>query len=342
MTTSSTEPNRGAWDAFVMAQGGHLLQTARWGELKRAFGWQDQIVALADSDQIVAGVLVLYRRLPLRVGTIAYIPRGPLIDWGNEALAAEFWSALDSAASQRRAILLKIEPDCEDTPALQTKLSQWGFRPSAQTVQPPRTILIDLNGGDQDILARMNQGTRRKIRTSAKREVTVRRGDARDLDSYSALAAITGKRDGFGVHSPAYYKKVFELFAPDHAALFMASHAGEDLAGLMVFSFGKSAWYLYGASSGAERERMPNYALQWAAIRWAREQGCTCYDLWGIPDEDERTLEAHFQQRSDGLWGVYGFKRGFGGRVWRSVGAWDRVYNPMLYRVYRALVTMRD
>jgi lipid II:glycine glycyltransferase (peptidoglycan interpeptide bridge formation enzyme) len=87
---------------------------------------------------------------------------------------------------------------------------------------------------------------------------------------------------------------------------------------------------------------MPNYALQWEAIRWAREQGCTHYDLWGIPDENEATLEAQFQDRDDELWGVYGFKRGFGGRNWRSVGAWDRVYNPAIYTAYRLAVRHRE
>jgi lipid II:glycine glycyltransferase (peptidoglycan interpeptide bridge formation enzyme) len=86
---------------------------------------------------------------------------------------------------------------------------------------------------------------------------------------------------------------------------------------------------------------MPNYALQWEAIRWARGQGCTSYDLWGIPDKDEATLEAQFQRREDGLWGVYGFKRGFGGQVARAVGAWDRVYRPVLYAAYRLATARR-
>ena len=82
---------------------------------------------------------------------------------------------------------------------------------------------------------------------------------------------------------------------------------------------------------------MPTYLLQWEAMRWAAARGCCEYDLWGIPDLTEETLEDEFTERSDGLWGVYRFKRGFGGEVWRSAGAWDRVYQPMLYRLYRGL-----
>ena len=34
------------------------------------------------------------------------------------------------------------------------------------------------------------------------------------------------------------------------------------------------------------------------------------------------------------LWGVYRFKRGFGGELKRAVQAMDRVYNPLLYKLY--------
>jgi lipid II:glycine glycyltransferase (peptidoglycan interpeptide bridge formation enzyme) len=91
---------------------------------------------------------------------------------------------------------------------------------------------------------------------------------------------------------------------------------------------------VYGASSDVERNRMPTYLLQWAAMRWARDRGCTSYDLWGLPDEDEDVLEANFTERSDGLWGVYRFKRGFGGQVMRAAAAWEKVYQPLLYQLY--------
>jgi lipid II:glycine glycyltransferase (peptidoglycan interpeptide bridge formation enzyme) len=86
---------------------------------------------------------------------------------------------------------------------------------------------------------------------------------------------------------------------------------------------------------------MAPYLAQWEAMRWAQARGALTYDLWGVPDEDEAVLEAEFERRHDDLWGVYRFKRGFGGRVVRSAGAWDRVYNPLLYRAYLAYVQAR-
>ena len=64
--------------------------------------------------------------------------------------------------------------------------------------------------------------------------------------------------------------------------------------------------------------------------------------MWGIPDADVETLEADFETRSDGLWGVYGFKRGWGGQVVRSLGAWDMRYNGIIYQVYETAVRLRE
>lgn len=70
---------------------------------------------------------------------------------------------------------------------------------------------------------------------------------------------------------------------------------------------------------------MPNYLLQWEAIRWARAQGCAVYDMWGAPDTFDE---------SDRLWGVWRFKAGFNGEVVRFIGAWDYPARPLLYRLY--------
>ena len=87
---------------------------------------------------------------------------------------------------------------------------------------------------------------------------------------------------------------------------------------------------------------MPTYLVQWEAMRWARAQGCSEYDLWGVPDEDLETLEADFTTRQDGLWGVYRFKRGFGGTLKRATATWDRIYNPLLYAGYQWMINRRS
>jgi lipid II:glycine glycyltransferase (peptidoglycan interpeptide bridge formation enzyme) len=150
---------------------------------------------------------------------------------------------------------------------------------------------------------------------------------------------LTAERDGFGIHTQAYYQAAHQLFVPaGQGRLLLAEHEGRLLAALVVFALDETACYMYGASSNEGRKLMPTYLLQWEAMLWAKEKGCRFYDLWGVPDEDESVLESEFTRRSDGLWGVYRFKRGFGGQLVRTAGAWDLVYAPQRYRLYAAAV----
>ena len=256
------------------------------------------------------------------------------------ASAAGLLDALEPLSKRMRAICLKIEPYEPDDPGYGESLKSLGFLPSPQTVQPRRTIVVDLEEKPEKLLARMKQKTRYNIRLAGRKGVTVRAGDEQDLPSFYHLMEATAERDGFGIHTQAYYEDAHRLFVPSgQGCLLLAEHDGKLLAGLVALATGETACYMYGASSSEDRELMPTYPLQWEAMLWAREKGCRTYDLWGVPDEDESRLEAEFTTRGDGLWGVYRFKRGFGGTLVRSTGAWDLVYAPLRYRLYKAAVS---
>jgi lipid II:glycine glycyltransferase (peptidoglycan interpeptide bridge formation enzyme) len=192
----------------------------------------------------------------------------------------------------------------------------------------------------------MKSKWRYNVRLAARKGVTVREGTEADLPAFQRLMDETGQRDDFAVHSSDYHAAAYRLFAPAGQAVWLlAEYENKLLAGIVVFGFGDKAWYFWGASCGLHRNLMPNHALQWAAMRWARERGCRTYDLWGIPNEvgvDPAAYEDPENWESGGLWGVYRFKRGFGGRIVRTIGAWDMVYSPVGYRLYRMAVALRQ
>lgn len=316
--------DRESWERFLTAHPeAHVLQTAAWGDLKADFGWSVARVVAAG-----CGAQILFRRLPLGF-SFAYLPKGPLgDDWKN------FWPEVDRVCRAKRAVLLKVEPDAwmDEESACLAKLP--GFQVGMTSVQPRRTILVDLVGSEDSWLERMKPKTRYNIRLAQRKEVVVEPSD--DLDGFYNLMTITGRRDGFGVHSLEYYRQAYMRFRPFEAAqIFLARYQGRPLAALMVFVHGRRAWYFYGASNDEERNRMPTYLLQWEAMRWAAQRGCVMYDLWGVPDEEEETLEANFEARHDGLWGVYRFKRGFGGQLMRALPAYEKPYIQSLYVIYR-------
>jgi lipid II:glycine glycyltransferase (peptidoglycan interpeptide bridge formation enzyme) len=328
---------RERWDAFVAGHPeGHLLQSFAWGELKARFGWEPVRLALVEAGQIRATAQILLRRWPFF--TIAYVPRGPVVDWGDEGAVRALLRALADVARRRNALFLRIEPNHPHP--LPAPLDVHGFRPG-RAVQPQSSLVVDLTADEEALLARMKPKTRYNIRLAVRRAVTVRSATGpAEVPTFYQLLQETARRDRFGIHTLAYYQAFYRLFnQAGNAELFFAEREGVVLASLWVAGFGPEAIYMYGASRTEGQEHMPSYLLQWEAMRWARARGCTRYDLWGIPDSVLRGQDPREQRRKknvrDGLWGVYRFKQGFGGNLVRTVGAWDLPLSPVLYRLYR-------
>lgn len=324
-----------------------MLQTWEWGEVKSQFGWTPHHKVWEDNHgNLQAAALVLERSINLRGMAprlrMHYTPKGPLLmDWDDTAWREKVISDLIAFAKQRGAFLLKIDPDVpvgrgepggEDAEeglvgveligAL--KASGWDY--SNEQVQFPNTVLLDLTPSDDEILSRMKQKTRYNVRLAGRKGVMVQQGTADDFERLYQMYAETAVRDGFAIRSREYYLTVWNtFFEAGNLTPLIAKVEGELVAGLMLFHFGRGAWYLYGMSQPAHREKMPNYLLQWEAIRTAKEKGCRIYDLWGAPDVFDK---------SDSLWGVYRFKRGLGGQVVRHIGAWDLPIRPWIYWLY--------
>jgi lipid II:glycine glycyltransferase (peptidoglycan interpeptide bridge formation enzyme) len=117
-------------------------------------------------------------------------------------------------------------------------------------------------------------------------------------------------------------------------ALLMIEHEGEPLAAGIIAAFGRGSWSLMCGSSGLppHRKLRPNYLLQWESMRWAKARGAEYYDFRGIPDVLEPGEE---------MYGVYEFKRGFGGAVQRVIPTQDLVLRPAIYWPYTAAVSWR-
>lgn len=331
------------WNAtLALMPTAHVLQAWEWGDFKaETTGWEPQRVAFMQRGKAVALAQILTRREgPFKV---MYVPKGPALDYTNADLRDAVLRELKRIAERAHAIFIKIdpdvvtgvgipgEPDAAEVPLGQQIAREWaaaGLVFSDEQVQFRNSQIVDLRQDLDDIMAGMKSKTRYNVRLAARRGVTVRLGDMTDLDLLYDLYAETARRDEFVIRPLEYYRKAWGAFMRAGLAQpIIAEHKGEALAHVIVFGFGKWAWYFYGASSAEERNRMPTYALQWEAIRWAKAQNMAIYDFWGAPDD--------FADENDPLAGVFRFKQGFGGTVVRRIGAWDYPASPRLYRLYR-------
>ncbi len=320
-------------DALLSLPAPPVLQTWEWGTFKERQGWRAIHYLWEAGGKPCAAALVLLRRpahLPLGV---MYAPKGPTLPWDDVSLLQSVLADLEAAARQAKAVFLKIDPDVEeDAPEGKTvtlTLRARGWRPSAEQVQFRNTLLLDLTLPPDDLLACMKPKWRYNIRLAQRKGVVVRPGTVDDLSLLYRMYQETSVRDRFVIRPEEYYQDAWGSFMKAGLAQpLIAEVEGEPVAMVILFRFGRRAWYMYGASRSVYREYMPNHLLQWEAIRWAQAQGCAIYDLWGAPERADE---------SEPMWGVYRFKAGFGARPVRYIGAWDF---PVYRRVYDLYTTL--
>jgi lipid II:glycine glycyltransferase (peptidoglycan interpeptide bridge formation enzyme) len=303
--------SKSEWNAIIKDLPGiSILQTWEWGAVKSKYGWRPEHYIWRDqSGDVAAAALILIKEISVpvlkkSVRTI-YIPQGPLLDWSNTPL--------------RGKVL-------DDIRALEKN----GWLYSTQQIQFKNTAWIRLEKSEDDLLAAMKQKTRYNIRLAGRKGVLIREGGIDDLERLYQMYLETSIRDGFIIRPKKYYFDVWSKFIKAKMAVpLIAEVDNEMVAGLLLFHFGNRSWYLYGMSTGKHREKMPNYLLQWEAIRKSKKFGCSIYDLWGAPDNFEK---------KDRMWGVYRFKQGLGCKVVQRIGAYDYPLNKITYKIINKLI----
>jgi peptidoglycan pentaglycine glycine transferase (the first glycine) len=324
------------WNEALRSIGyAHVMQSWAWGEIKTRHGWTATRVLFWQNDAPVGGAQILRRALPRTPFGVMYVPKGPVLDFENAELFGCVLRELENLSRQQGAIFVKVDPDLRVNQPAVSFLSQRSWQISEEQIQFHNTVTLDLARSEDEILAAMKPKWRYNIRLAEKKGVKVESGNVesegetgtkRALEVFYEMYAETSARDGFLIRPFAYYRDVWEtMLRAGQAKIFLARVGSETAAGLILFWFGKRAWYFYGASRSTHREWMPNHFLQWEAIRWAKQQGCTEYDFWGAPD---------VLDESASMYGVYKFKMGFGGKFVERIAAHDFVLNRALYWLY--------
>jgi lipid II:glycine glycyltransferase (peptidoglycan interpeptide bridge formation enzyme) len=332
--TGQISANLATWDTFASASGGHLLQSWNWGEFKSRHGWSVERIALSCGDQSAGAQILFKRGGPF---SIAYIPRGPVIPSGSEALTDRLIAEIDKECRAQRAVHVIVEPN---SPLYDDEAAAWQpFELGPPNFQPARTVKVPLLPDDQ-LLGQMHQKTRYSVRLAQRRGVEVERAQPtkENVDTFYALLQDTSERNEFGIHSRQYYADFLEIFGDD-ALMLIAKAEGDIAAGLIAVKFGGEAIYMYGGSSTKHRAHGAAFLLQFEAMRWARESGCSRYDLWGIPEQDPTPTQEQDGRisgtKGEDWRGLHRFKTGFGGDIVRYPPTVERRYRPIVSRFVR-------
>ena len=335
--TNQTNPvaaDRSKWDEAVLACGGHLLQSWRWGAFKSRFGWDVERIAASRSGRAALAQVLFRTRAGVSIG---YIPRGPVWAPNDPDAVGNLWARVDEVARRRNALTIIVEPDrpLPEQPQLNVRLV-----PGPEPIQPARSVKVDLLD-DQSLIDQMHPKTRDNVRLAIRRGVSTPVPEHLDssIRTFYDMLQDTASRNEFVVHSLDYYSEFLRTFADD-ACLLFAEIDGKPVAGVIAAVFGEEGIYMYGASSTQQRAHGAAFLLQHETMRWARSRGARRYDLWGIPEYDP---ESSANERGDRLAastgndrrGLYEFKTRFGGSIVRYPPPLERVYHPFLATLAR-------
>lgn len=346
-----------------------IQQTAYWSEVKsqqglhtRAFNFRTKHCDLythSTSDAYFIGDLLIVIQPVDKEHTIAYVPYGPEVEPSEEnqgyfleqlseslrtflppkCIMIRYdlpWQSLwakDETSYDMYGNWLGVPEKSLQEIRLNYSTSHWGLRKANTDILPSNTMFMDLRKDKDVLLENMKPKTRYNINLSKRKGVNVRSLGIESLEIWYDLYRQTAARNNFFLHDIHYFRVVLSARANDTSSpadvyLLVAEIDDKPLAAIFLVISANRGTYLYGASASENRNYMATYALQWRAMEIAKERGCTEYDFFGTaPNPDP----------SHPMYGLYRFKKGFGGEMYHRMGCWDYPFDMEKYRYYTSM-----
>lgn len=252
-----------------------------------------------------------------------------------------------------------------DHRAVTNNLAHLGFQKLPHSDAPQYEFVLDIDGRTpEELLASFKRNTRNHIRKAEKQGVKVRELKKSELPRFKKITESTSARRHFTDKPLSYYEKMYDLFHARGEVQFIIAEVNRpvsdtppsdpassepspditpapdivsnpditeplDLSAAMFMTYGDEVIYLFsGSDERYMREYNAQYLIQWHMIKYAAEHGFKHYNFYGIgglPDP------------SSPNYGIYDFKKGFGGHVVELLGAYELPISPIFYRLHKLL-----
>jgi lipid II:glycine glycyltransferase (peptidoglycan interpeptide bridge formation enzyme) len=323
--------DRPAWDQLTQTyHHGCFMQSWAWADFRELDGYKTFRYGLFDESNQLIGGCIFYFYPQLSSANLIFAPAAPLLPQNleMEGMHLLLLEAEQIAKNLHNggAIALRIEPLLSEKP-------EWiglDFKRSPADLMPSETLWIDLQKSESELLAEMHHKGRYNLRLSQRYGVeTSFTSDDAAIPRFYDLFYETAQRQNFLSEPYGFLIKLCQsLFREGIAEIGFAQYKGEILATSLLIYWGDRCVYLYGGRSDSDRQVMPVYALHWAAIRRAKQRGFKIYDFYGF-SADPHHAYSNFSR----------FKRQFGGKVIKTIGAHDYFfYDSLADAIVRLLI----
>ena len=309
-----------------------IYQSFEWGIVKQYDHWEVIRLIVIDSGQIVGGLSCLCKKSPFFAKRIFYIPRGPVLDYFAENAPDIFkllFLKIREIARREGALYIRISPDISKNIHFNDYISKYNLHRVRYPILHTTTYRLNLTKSEEQLLNSMESRVKYDIRKAQRENVEILSDDGNEeylKDFYNLLYQVA-ERNKFPIYSYEMMQNIWNILSPNGMCkIFLARSQGKIISGAFLFLFGDKCIYQWGGSVRAKNN--PNQLLHWEIIRWAKSNGFSIYDLQGIPEN---------VKKGDELWGIYLFKRGFGGDRIQLIGEYDYILSPILYKIWQVI-----
>lgn len=298
----------------------HPLQTWEWGEARKKTGVE--VLRLSDDKNVFQ---ITFHIIPKTDYKVGYLPRSV---FPNKDVV----NFLFDYGKKNKIIFFKIEPDVEKS---KLQATNYKLQVSPHPLFPTWTQILDLTPTEDELLKSFHSKTRYNIRLAEKKGVVVKEmSNDTGFEIFSKLYFETCKRQKYFGHTPKYHKIVWDNLKKNIAHILIAFYNDIPLASYELFYFKDKLYYPYGGTSTEYRNLMASNLLMWEAIKLGKKLGAKEFDMWG-------SLGPNYDPSNDWA-GFTRFKEGYNTKFTEFIGSYDLVINPMLYKIYNTIYSLRE
>ena len=322
------------WDAHVTANpnGGNLLQSEAFAEVKQHFGWKPLHLVYETADYTSYN-LVLEKSFPL-LGRLWYLIKGPDVASVEDIPGITAANADFVKRAKLGVFAIKIEPDIVLSDDATRVLDAAGLVKTHNLQPNDSTALLDIAPEENQLLRNLHSRGRNAVRRAIREGVEVHNVEPTEENfqaMYSLMTTTVEAKSQVRVREYEYYRQFWTNFLKrDQGRLLFVYENGVPSVGAFVINYGRKGTYKDGGSLQKRSQYGDSHLVQWTAINQLKDLGCTEYDFCGTPPSDK------LKDTSNPFHGLGLFKTSFSKTVTDFVGCYDQVLNPLKYKAWMA------
>lgn len=300
-----------------------IYQSWNWGEVIIERGGRiNRFEIIGDNEELLG--LCQIEIVDAKRGKFLNLHHGPILREWNKEIIADFTKELTKIAKQEKAWFVRLSPKLEYSENLNSNLLQHGYKLKiGENMQGVKTLYIDLNKSEEELLQGFSKSTRYNINKSIRDGVEIRTFYKPD-DVVSELAKIcyqTSQKKNFKIEYDL--EKIYKKLSADGQAVFIGAYYNDKLiASGLYINYSSEAHSFYRGSIKDVNAKYAPYLVQWEGIKIAKQKGFKSFNLWGITDsEDPKHPWYGFSQ----------FKKGFSDNLAILMPVYDLKINNFYY-----------